>query len=84
MTHYRLTLTAGKAPGIVILAEVHKDVPRLEQGWGRKMRASKAVSAHLRQCYVEDEQCNAYQAWLQAKDEHEDDPEAEALKEAGA
>lgn len=80
MTHYRLTLTAGRSPAIVLLAEVHKDVPRLEQGWGRKIRASKAVSAHLRQCYVEDEVCPGYQVWLKAKDEHEDDIEAEALR----
>lgn len=80
MSHYRLTLTAGKAPKIVILSEVHKDVPRLEQGWGRKMRASKAVSAHLRQCYVPDGECNSFLAWMDSKEAHEDEIEAEKLR----
>ena len=79
MSHYRLTLTVGDPAKL--LFEVHKTIAQLEFGWGRKMRASKAVNAHVRICYTEDEKCDLYQAWLAQRDAHQDDVEAEALRE---
>ena len=88
MSHYRLTLTIGRGEydevgdrwiPAKLLFEVHKATSQLEHGWGQKLRASKAVSAHVRICYTKEEKCELYQAWLAQRDAHEDDIEAEAL-----
>ena len=79
MTHYllRLTMPLGE-----IVAEAHKDLPRAEYGWSRQLRANRALCVVLSVCGLEDEKCFRYQAWLTEKARHEDDREAEALKEA--
>lgn len=83
MTHYLLRLCTpnkewGKAA--VVLAEVHKDLPRADYGWARQME-NKNLYFTCRKCLFTDEGCKKFQAWKEKKDGHEDDIEAEALKE---
>jgi hypothetical protein len=87
MSHYLLRLCLPSAEWgkqATELAQAHKDLPRAEYGWSRQLHGNKAMYVILRVCLFEDEECLHYQAWLEHREAHEDDKEAEALTEGTA
>ncbi len=84
MTHYLLRLCLpSKAYGqpAQILSEVHKDLPRWEYGWSRQLHGKPGLLYVLgKVCALPDEDCRLYNAWLENKQAHEDDVEAEHVR----
>jgi len=83
MTHYLLRLcTPNKEWGkpAVILAEVHKDLPRADYGWARTMHSPSRPYFTCSVCVLDDALCARYNFWLEHKGSHEDAIEAEKLR----
>ena len=65
--HYRVSLAkplrdphGGRRKVVMVVAEVHKDRPKMEKGWQKVLRSDPRANVRMSRCFYSDDECEKY------------------------